>query len=82
MEKQNQKTIDRSALRDIKDVVIDTSQPCAARVKDYISQIGDPYCYLDDGVVVQIGYSDTPVTLHERLVSYATNIDREAGRFL
>lgn len=72
---------DRSELKDIRDVVIDTSKPCSDRVKNYIEQIGNPYCYLDDGVVVQIGYADTPVSLHDRLVSYASGIDHEAGKF-
>lgn len=68
-----------STLKDIKDVVIDTSAPCKDRVKNYIRQIGDPYRYLDSGVVVEIGYADTQVSLQDRLVSYASNIDRTAG---
>lgn len=68
-----------STLKDINDVVIDTSVPCEDRVKNYIRQIGDPYRYLDNGVVVEIGYADTQVSLQDRLVSYASNIDRTAG---
>lgn len=75
MEKVDVRTVDRSTLKDINDVVIDTSKPCSDRVKNYIEQIGNPYCYLDDGVVVQIGYADTSVSLHDRLVSYASSID-------
>lgn len=70
---------DRSVLKDIRDVVIDTSKPCRDRVKNYIEQIGNPYCYLDNGVVVQIGYADTPVSLQDRLVSYASSIDNAVG---
>lgn len=68
-----------STLKDINNVVIDTSVPCKDRVKNYIRQIGDPYRYLDNGVVVEIGYADTQVSLQDRLVSYASNIDRTAG---
>lgn len=68
-----------STLKDINDVVIDTSVPCKDRVKNYIRQIGDPYRYLDNGVIVEIGYADTQVSLQDRLVSYASNIDRTAG---
>lgn len=71
--------IDRSALRDIKDVVIDTTKPCSERLKNYIEQIGNPYCYLDDGIVVEIGYSDTQVSLHDRLVSYVSSMQQNAG---
>lgn len=79
MEKISAKAIDRSKLKDIRDVVIDTSKPCAERIKGYIDQIGNPYCYLDDGVVVEIGYADTTVSLHDRLVSYANSIGQIAG---
>lgn len=73
------KKAELSTLKDINDVVIDTSVPCKDRVKNYIRQIGDPYRYLDNGVVVEIGYADTQVSLQDRLVSYASNIDRTAG---
>ena len=48
-----------SSLRDIKDVVVDTSVPRRERIRDYVAQIGNPYRYLDDGIVVEIGYTDT-----------------------
>ncbi len=79
MEKITAKNADRSLLKDIKDVVIDTSQPCNDRVRNYVEQIGNPYCYLDNGVVVEIGYADTQVSLHDRLLSYASNIDKGSG---
>ena len=50
-----------SSLRDIKDVVVDTSVPRRERIRDYVAQIGNPYRYLDDGIVVEIGYTDTDV---------------------
>ena len=73
------KTIERSALKDISGVEIDTTKPCGDRVKHYVEQIGNPYCYLDNGVVVEIGYADTSVSLQERLLSYASNIDKSSG---
>ena len=79
MEKFTAKNADRSLLKDINDVVIDTSQPCNDRVRNYVEQIGNPYCYLDNGVVVEIGYADTQVSLHDRLLSYASNIDKGSG---
>ncbi|MGM9601902.1 MAG: DUF6870 family protein [Faecousia sp.] len=74
------RTADRSSLKDIRDVVIDTTKPCSERIKGYIDQIGNPYCYLDNGVVVEIGYSDTDISLHDRLLSYASSIDQESGK--
>lgn len=65
---------DRTELKDIRDVVIDTSLPCGERIKSYIEQIGNPYCYMDDGVVVALGYADTQVSLQDRLKSYVSSL--------
>ena len=79
MQRDESCKVDRSALKDIKDIVIDTTKPCRDRIKSYIEQIGNPYCYIDSGIVVEIGYSDTPVSLQERLVSYAGSIQQSTG---
>ncbi len=79
MEYATAKAVDRSLLKDIRDVVIDTSKPCEERMKAYVEQIGNPYCYLDDGVVVEIGYADNGVSLQERLAAYAGSIDEDFG---
>ena len=71
--------VNHLGLKDIKNVVIDTSVPCKERIQNYIEQIGNPYCYLDDGIVVEIGYADTQVSLQDRLVSYARNMERSTG---
>jgi len=68
------RTVDRSKLKDINDVVIDTTKPCEERIRSYMEQIENPYCYLDNGIVVGIGYADTQVSLHERLKSYALSL--------
>lgn len=77
---KNCNPIDRSTLKDIGDVVIDTSKPCAERIKSFVEQIGNPYCYLDNGVVVEVGYSDTDISLQDRLSAYASNITYYAGK--
>lgn len=73
-------SIDRSDLRDIRNVVIDTSQPCSERVKAFVEQIGNPYRYLDNGVVVEVGYADTDISLQERLSAYVSSMDQSAGK--
>ena len=42
MEKGNLISVDRSKLKDIKDVTIDIRKPCRERIKDFISQVGNP----------------------------------------
>ncbi len=79
MEQVNVNAVDRSQLIDIRNVVIDTTKSCKDRINGFIEQIGNPYCYLDDGVVVEIGYANTQVSLQERLVSYASSINQDFG---
>ena len=63
-----------AALRDIACVSIDTSVPCAQRIRQYVEQIGDPYCYTDSGIVVKLAYSNTDVSLQDRLRAYACSL--------
>ena len=67
---------ERSSLREIKNVVIDTSIPRKERIQDYVAQIGNPSRYLDDGIVVEIGYTDTEISLQDLLLAYANSMDR------
>lgn len=64
------KTADRSTLRDIRDVKIDTTLPEKERFLDYVRQIGNPYCYLHGKYTVKISFSDTDATLEDRMLTY------------
>lgn len=66
----NPRTVDRESLGDIESVCIDASLPKAERIADFIQQIGNPYCYRHGKYVVKVSFSDTGVTLEDRLASY------------
>lgn len=74
------KPIDRGKLKDIRNVVIDPSKPCEERIRSFVEQIGNPYCYLDDGVVVEVGYADTDISLQDRLSAYTASVSRNQGK--
>lgn len=61
---------DRDALIDIRDVKVDTTLPKRERAVDFIRQIGNPYCYKHGKYVVKIVFSDSDITLEERLAGY------------
>ncbi len=63
-----------TVLRDIACVNIDTSASSAERIKQYVEQVGDPYCYTDNGIVVKLAYSNTDVSLQDRLRAYACSL--------
>ena len=60
--------VDRSQLVDIDSVKINADLPVEERIKDYIRQVRNPYCYLSHGVVVKIGFKGKR-TLEECLKS-------------
>lgn len=51
------KTVDPSELVDIESVKIKKELPVPARIKDYVKQIKNPYCYVSHGVIVKIIFS-------------------------
>lgn len=70
MQEVDVRTVNREALRDIRDVEINASLPKGERILDFIRQIGNPYCYRHGDYVVKISFTDTDVTLEDRMLSY------------
>ncbi|MDE6993930.1 MAG: hypothetical protein K2P41_05835 [Lachnospiraceae bacterium] len=64
------RTVDPDTLRDIRDVEVNTSLPKKERMLDFIRQIGNPYCYRHGKYVVKVSFTDTDVTLEDRMLSY------------
>ena len=64
------RTVDPETLRDIRDVDVNTALPKKERILDFIRQIGNPYCYRHGKYVVKISFTDTDVTLEDRMLSY------------
>ena len=64
------RTVDPAGLRDIRDVKVNTDLPKRERSLDFIRQIGNPYCYRHGKYVVKVSFTDTDVTLEDRMLSY------------
>ena len=64
------RTVDPAGLRDIRDVKVNTDLPKRGRILDFIRQIGNPYCYRHGKYVVKVSFTDTDVTLEDRMLSY------------
>ena len=64
------RTVDPEMLRDIRDVQVHADLPKKERILDFIQQIGNPYCYRYGKYVVKISFTDTDVTLEQRMLSY------------
>lgn len=64
------RTVDRDSLRDIREVAVNTELPKSERILDFIRQIGNPYCYRHGKYVVKVSFTDTDITLEDRMLSY------------
>lgn len=62
--------IDRDSLVDIRSVNIDASLPKEERMRDFIRQIKNPYLFQHGKYVVKVEFSDTDITLEQRLADY------------
>lgn len=68
------RTVDRNTLVDICDVKIDRSLPLEERVRSFVEQIKNPYCFKCGNAVVKTSFLDTDVTLEECVESYLRNL--------
>ena len=74
MKSVDPRTVDRKTLVERKDVHIDTSLNGQERLKEYVHQIRNPYCYLDDGTVVKISFAETDRTLEDCIRGYLAGL--------
>lgn len=66
--------IDKDTLIDIQAVRIDRSLPKEERILDFIRQIKNPYLFKCGDIIVQSIFSDTEVTLTDRLKQYLKTV--------
>ena len=64
------RTVNRDDLVDIRDVTIDTNLSHEERLKSFVQQIKNPYCFKYEDVVVKMSFSDTDITLENRIEQY------------
>ena len=72
--KMAKKKAAQETLAESSTVKLDPGLSREERILSFIEQIKNPYCYLDDGVVVKISFMDTDVTLEERMKEYVRNL--------
>ena len=64
------RTIDPETLVDITSIRLDGELPRKDRIRNFLEQIKNPYCYRVGKVVVKVSFADTDVTLEDRLEHY------------
>ncbi|MDE7246106.1 MAG: hypothetical protein K2O18_19325 [Oscillospiraceae bacterium] len=64
------RTVAPETLWDIQDVKINMDLSKQERILDFIHQIGNPYCFRHRKYIVKVSFTDTDVTLEERMLGY------------
>ena len=67
------RTVRREDLVDIRDVHIDLDLPKEERIRQFVEQIKNPYCFKVGNVVVKTTFADTDRTLDDCLEHYFKN---------
>lgn len=66
--------VDRKDLVDIRTVTVNKELPLGERICDYIKQIKNPYCFKVSDTVVKIKFSDTNITMEQRMEGYFNSL--------
>lgn len=66
--------VERSALRQRSSVRISRKKEKDERIRDYIKQIGNPYCYLDGKFVVKVSFQETDRTIEDCIRGYLSGV--------
>ena len=64
------RTVNREELIDIRDVEIDRTLPKEERIRKFVRDIKNPYCFKCGDAVVKTSFSDTNLTLEECVEHY------------
>lgn len=65
MKENNQTTADMTGLVDIRDVKVDRSLPVEDRIRSYVEQVKDPYCFRVGDVKVRVSFASNGRTLND-----------------
>ena len=63
-----------SDLVDIRDVVIDKTLPQEERIKSYVEQIKNPYCFRVGDVKVRVSYANKDQSLNDSFVAMIASL--------
>lgn len=75
LKKVDVRTVDISVLEDIERIEIDSSLSARERWIDFAEKIKNPFCFICNGMVVKISYSEAKESLENRLVQLCTSME-------
>lgn len=67
-------TVNPDMLADIQDVKINTNLNREERIKQFIEQIKNPYCFKCGKTIIKISFADTEKTIENRMQEYLKSL--------
>jgi hypothetical protein len=67
-------TVNAQELVDIKDVHIEKHQSKEEKIKSFIDQVKNPYCYKCGNMVVKVSYDKNKLTMQEKMKHYLSEL--------
>lgn len=74
MKNVNIQEVDPDTLVDINDIVINPDLPQEERMKEFVKQIKNPYCFKCGKTVVKLKFAENGDTIEERLERYLSSL--------
>ena len=74
MKEVDVRSVDRNTLVQRNSVKVNSKKDKAERVKEYVEQIRNPYCYLDGKTVVKISFANTSRTIEDCMRGYLSGL--------
>lgn len=68
MKNRDIRTIEQSELQELQQDAVEHGLPQEERLKNLLDKVGNPYCYLDNGIIVKLNFAPRgSSTLSERI---------------
>ena len=77
LKKVDVRTVDVSALEDIEKIEIDSSLSARERWMDFAEKIKNPFCFICNGMIVKVSYSEAKESLENKLVQLCMSMEGE-----
>lgn len=68
------RTVDKSELADIENIKINPNDSPEQKMKAYVEQIKNPYCFLCGGYAVKLEFADNGRTIEDCFSGYIENL--------
>ncbi len=78
LKKVDVRTVDVSALEDIEKIEIDSSLSAKERWIDFAEKIKNPFCFICNGMVVKVSYSEEKESLENKLVQLCMSMEGQS----